>query len=383
MKNDMEKNFHLKLPKKSMSLLIIIMVMVYLWLFMGNINSKELSWGIFTKEIKLIKAPSEGIVLDCNVKEGSFIKEKCVIVKIKNIENEIKFNNINELLKKKQPLLESKKDIELSINKKNIEKYNHLIDKDIIEIKSKKESITRTIRKIENLKDDPTIAQIRVENLKKKLSDLRRIKGEIENRINTNQNNITDLKKKAREIEIDYIENYEKLKNEKQKFKDTSYLEIVPNYNGKVLEINIKKGGWVSKGEVLMTIEVEGQFQLIAYIQHIFGKKIDPENETHIYPTNLNKIKCNYLQGKIISETPKIPVSDEQMKVVLPNTNTINEFHNIYKGNNALSQLEISLNKDAYINENCNSCIKTGVFSSIYIVTDSKSPIEYLIPIKK
>ncbi|MFA6807667.1 MAG: NHLP bacteriocin system secretion protein [Eubacteriales bacterium] len=103
---------------------------------------------------------------------------------------------------------------------------------------------------------------------------------------------------------------------------------IVSSIDGRVLEVNYKKGDLLQAGASVASIvrEIEGDksLQAIIYVSAEQGKKILPGMEADISPTIIQKEEYGYLLGKVVSVS-EYPVSTQSMLMRVGNQDLVSQ----------------------------------------------------------
>lgn len=97
--------------------------------------------------------------------------------------------------------------------------------------------------------------------------------------------------------------------------------QIVSPIDGRILELNIKKGSIVGPGQSLAVLEQYGgtvRMEAVIYVPAAQGGKILPGMEVRISPTTVNKEEYGFMLGRVISVS-EFPATTESMMDTLGN----------------------------------------------------------------
>lgn len=117
-------------------------------------------------------------------------------------------------------------------------------------------------------------------------------------------------------------------------------------FDGKILEVLIRKGNWVTAGDPIVHLEISGQYgnqmRVLAFVPAAQGKKIIPGSAVKVAPSTVKKEAEGMITGKVVTIS-SYPVSRAEMRSVLGNDDLVDMFTK----EGPLFQVEIALESDA------------------------------------
>ncbi|WP_027398978.1 NHLP bacteriocin system secretion protein [Anaerovorax odorimutans] len=163
--------------------------------------------------------------------------------------------------------------------------------------------------------------------------------------------------------------------------------QIISQINGRILEVNIKKGSIIQPGQVLATVEPYGEtvkMEAVLYVPAEQGGEILPGMKAQISPTIVNKEEYGFMIGRVISVS-EYPATTESMMQTLENKNlvsmlegkgtTIMVLIDLIPDDNTESGYKWSSNKGPSISVNSGTIIQGSV------ITNREKPISKVIPL--
>ena len=165
--------------------------------------------------------------------------------------------------------------------------------------------------------------------------------------------------------------------------------QIVSQIDGRVLEMNIKKGSIIQPGEPLITLEQTGvmvKMEAVIYVPADQGGRIQPGMEAQIYPTIVNKEEYGFILGRVISVS-EYPATTQSMMQTLGNENLVS----MLAGQGAAIMVRIDLIPDGNTESGYKwsspmgppMSINSGTLIQSAVITNREKPISRVIPILK
>ena len=108
---------------------------------------------------------------------------------------------------------------------------------------------------------------------------------------------------KAKEGKQDISQLEMDLANQQKKLKNDSY--IIAQDEGRITEVHIKRGEYVTQGSSVAVVSKEGQsiknLVAVLYVPLEYGKQLSEGMETNIYPSIVKKEEFGYMLGRVLS----------------------------------------------------------------------------------
>jgi len=375
--------------------IVVILLSIIYWTVYVEIKDRLKANGILLVNYSGIDSPCSGIVTKINVKKNTYLKKQTLIaVIIKDVE-------IIAQLKKKLRKLDRYKymreEMEQNLSDSQKQKRSKLY-----EIIDKTETSITDFIEIEHLTLENKI-QVKEHFERKEVSlDL------LNQVANSYRDAVTKRKKMEKTIETNKIDieladlevkkeekNYEilltELALEIEALRKLAYQKIVSHLEGKIIELNVVDGLWVKKGDRLLTLESvntsnlaqdesNNKMKLLCYMPHMSGKSVKKDDKVYISPSNVKVEEYGYMRG-YVKKVYDMPISDENMKIDLPNIDTVKYFKKQMK-DRALTKIivEIERSKDNNIqwtsSQGPDFEINTGTICSAYIEVAIVYPYE-------
>lgn len=163
--------------------------------------------------------------------------------------------------------------------------------------------------------------------------------------------------------------------------------QIVSEIDGRILELNIKRGSIIQPGESLVTLEPLGgtvKMEAVIYVPAEQGGVILPGMETQISPTIVNKEEYGFMLGRVISVS-EYPATTQSMMQTLGNQNLVS----LLAGQGAPLMVRIDLIPDGNTEsgyrwsspEGPPMSIHSGTIIQSAVITHREKPISKVIPL--
>lgn len=327
----------------ALSGLIIILLASAFWGISGQIPVTVSGEGIITASegVANIIHPVSGRVTDVSIRVGDYIKKGDIIARVENRELVEEINLIKRDVKLAQ---------DFSINNFN----------------NNTGELSLALSELYEL-----AMQINTVNRESAVYDENRIKKQIE------------LKRNAIISDLSY-----KLKLAVDKLEENS--SIVSHVEGRVLEVNIKKGDIIEAGITAASIirdnSTVNSLEVVLYVSPDEGKKITAGMDVHIAPTIVKKEDYGYMLGKVISVS-EYPVSVKSVEQTIGNQELADSFS---KGNatiavrvNLISDLSTVSGFKWSTSKGPDIKIDSGNICAGSIVIEKRRPIEMVLPYLK
>lgn len=241
----------------------------------------------------------------------------------------------------------------------------------IAEINSLGAGIIREIKVNEGdiVKQGDTIAiieqpelELHLKNYKAKLKELIERNAEI--------SEINDMKREIEEFQV--------------KLATASYIKS--SYEGKIIELVVKKGQLIETGLPVASIEIKNGIQnaleAIIYITPDEGKKVTVGMSVKIAPSTVRVEEHGYIEAEVV-KISEYPATRSGMMSVLGNAALVDAF---LKGEPPIS-VRVKLKTDKTYSgyqwtsvEGPEQKIKSGTLCNAYIITETQNPISLVMP---
>lgn len=202
--------------------------------------------------------------------------------------------------------------------------------------------------------------------------------------INGLQSNLNELESYHRVNSLEYkaVENQVKELREKLDYQS----QIVSQIDGRIIEMNIRKGSIIQTGESLASLEQYGgtvKMEAVIYVPAEQGGKIQTGMEAQLSPTIVNKEEYGFMQGKVISVSD-YPATTQSMMQTLGNEKLVS----LLAGQGAPLMVRLDLIPDGSTEsgyrwsspEGPPMSIQSGTIIQGAVITNREKPISKVIP---
>lgn len=405
-----------------------ILVTGLIWGIAGSIPTKTSGMGMITASegVANIIHGVPGKITDVRVKVGDYVKKGEVVARIEqsdlvdeiiNSKKELElveaFNidrldedkselssNLNDLydiarrIKQASASLQAnasfnKEQVSLSVNQAEIVLKQAQMDAAIAEKNAERQKILYEAGAIS--RKDLEDAEYRLDQTKVQVENavqgLKKAQGKVND--SDAKLNVEYLKSQletAKEVKISELTD----KLNKDVTKLNSYSTIVSQVDGRILEVNIKKGDIIQGGAPVASLIRDGQtmnnLEVVLYVSAEEGKKVIPGMEAQISPTIVKKEDYGFMLGKVISVS-EYPTSVQSLVQTLGNQELATKFSggsapievrvNLILDSSTFSGFKWSTAKGPSMKiDSGNICVGT-------IIIDDRKPIQMVIPYLK
>lgn len=374
----------------------ILLIACLLWGIFGSIPFRVSGDGLLLPKngsiYAAVAADDAGRIQEILVKPQQMVKQGQIVAHLEQTDL------VNDILVSQKELVDLKsreKKIKFTFNKeielyeKNIHTKNELIEKvldsEIKALQEKKELLFAVQqaykKKLESKKlltetaGDYYAQVARIESLKKE---------EVENKIDL-ENFINERKNQLREIEYKIVDKKYILEKIQEKLKLSK--DIISPVNGIVIAISKNIGDLVQEGDVVLRIaNIEEDLDAIIFVSPKDGKKIKPQMNALVSPTNIKKEEYGSIHGQVISVSD-YPSTTESMMAILHNKKLVDEFSKETSPIAVRIQLKNDKKTPSGLSWSSsmgpNKLITPGTFVNARITVDEKSPLQIIIPLFK
>jgi HlyD family secretion protein len=235
----------------------------------------------------------------------------------------------------------------------------------------------------------------------KKLEGLQQMKETIENSRksgNSKQDVMKNLYDEGLITQAEYLNSRQTEINADQQISDVSQqiavlqeeyqstTQVIARSSGKVLEVPVKKGDFVSPGATIIVMQTRSSdniYEALVYFPAANGKVIEPGMKIGVVPATVKQEEFGYIQG-IITDVSEFPVSSAHLQASLQNEFLAQTFAKM----GPLIETKVSLMPDpsTYSGYKWSSSkgpakkIGIGTICSASVTTSSRHPVELVIP---
>lgn len=177
---------------------------------------------------------------------------------------------------------------------------------------------------------------------------------------------------------------------QKQQNELLSNNEIIAEFSGRVLEMQVQKGDIYQAGEVVCTIAEEGEqidtLEAVIYVPAEKGKRIRPGMEVNVSPTTVQKEESGFMLGNVV-DVSEYPASVQGMMLTLGNADLARQL----SGNSSPIEVRVKLIRDSNTvsgykwstPKGPSIVIDGGTFCAGEVKIEKKRPISMVIPFIK
>jgi len=163
---------------------------------------------------------------------------------------------------------------------------------------------------------------------------------------------------------------------------------VVSPYDGRVLEVGIRKGEQVDVGTPVLKMELQSksmkQLEAVVYVPASEGKKMIPGMEVQISPTSINRLEYGFMLGRVVSIS-EFPSTMQSMMMTIGNEAYVQQ---LAAGGAALLETHIELIDDESTPSGYKWSTRQGPPMKIEsgtpmigeIILREQRPIAYVIP---
>ncbi len=373
----------------------VLFVSVFLWGFFGFIPEKVSGSGMLlpSRGLVSIRYSSQGIIKDVFVSAGAEIKRGMVIARIERQDLLGSLQMSQRRLEDAEKLyFETSKSTDSSLSltsqyrdrsKSDIQKQISVLDMQIKEFRRKEKDM-------KSLFESGIISGEQYLATRNMLLDYEKQRQDLQtNLINIDLNSTTNSNEQQRRILSLYQQMEEARKEfELQQGNYDTFTKVVSTVSGRVIEIPVVRGDFVTNGSTVAFIEedVSGGSTLEAkiYFPASEGKKIKPGMRIGVVPSTVHQEEYGYIEG-IVTDISEYPVSSQYLLSSIQNNSLAQYFNQII----APMEVTASLipNTQNYSGYKWSSSkgpdqkFSFGILCSGSVTVSRKKPIELLVPL--
>lgn len=160
----------------------------------------------------------------------------------------------------------------------------------------------------DRVKKGDVIARIELPELVEKINALQDAKQEMENKRRGGSDYVT-MEKQIEQLQDELI--YQS--------------QIVSPIEGRILDLNIKKGSVIQPGETIVVMEQDDhtvRLEAVVYVSAVLGGVIKPGMEAQVSPTIVHKEEYGYMLGRVVAVSD-YPATPQSMIHTLGNENLV------------------------------------------------------------
>lgn len=166
-------------------------------------------------------------------------------------------------------------------------------------------------------------------------------------------------------------------------------MEIVSQIDGRVLEVQVKKGDIIQPGTSLVSLERTGntvKLEVVLYVKAEEGKNIRPGMEAQISPSTVKKEEYGFMLGRVVSVS-EYPATIRGMMMTLGSQELVNSI----SGGSALLEVRLDvITDDSTVSgykwsssQGPPMIINSGTLCTGTVTVSKSRPISMVIPIVK
>jgi len=386
-------------PMSWLILFAIIFALLFTmgWGFLGSIPTTVQAAGILTHSggIYSIQSPTDGLLMSINVAPGDYVKADDVVarlsqmtylnrLKIKQQELEnLKIKTIEDDRRADEEVTEKRKYYDATIanvnlNIENTENQIKWLEEQLI---NKEQLFQKKLITKDNYLSTQKELDMAKLSLKEKYNEIIKIKNEI-----------NGLKQKKSLEELGKQQRIDSLELEMQSLQQDFILnsKVFSPYEGKVLDINVKEGSYISTGRPMISLEKIGagrsNLKAILYVNSYEAKNIDVGMVVNISPAHVKKEEFGSMLG-IVTYVGTYPATSSSMMKELDNealVQTLSASGAPYRFEVVLLPDQNTVNGFKWTTRNgYPHKLASGTLCSGLVVVKQQKPIELVVPLFK